>query len=121
MRLFRSRNLLDEEECWKLWIAPEGSLPKTIKRFNAEGKLNPRTGRPFSPSGIEKAALRWAIKNPVEARRDLETKLYSWGETITDDDWHQYLYDAVKTAHKTEPRKIERLVNRLGLQKYANS
>ena len=118
-RLFRARNLLDEKFCWKEWQKPKGSLLKVITDLNSQGKLNPDTGRPFTPSGIQKAAFRWALDNIEEARRDVEYKLNTDGRTLSERAWKEFLYDMTKLACQTEPRKFERYVAKLGLQGYA--
>lgn len=106
---------LDPKECWKSWIEL-GSLNKVQAKYIREDVRSPRTGTYPIIQAIEKAAKRWAINNPEEARKDLA---YAWqvkGEILTEEKWNTWLNSAVRNVLGRSQPSLRRYVVRHGLQ-----
>lgn len=102
-----NRGFLDGKTCWKMWHVTEGSLGEVQKKFLADGKINEKTGRAATKSGIQKAAFSWAIMNQKEARKDLEFAWAKLGHILTDEDWKTFLVNAGKLVFHQRPRKLQ--------------
>lgn len=124
MTLLGAHKQLDDKYCWKAWITnPKSSLVKVTDQLAAEGKVGGFTGRRFTPTNIRVAAFRWAIEleNQAEARKDLEFRVMTKrGKTVSDEEWKQFLYMAVKLVYngKARTKKLAQYIARNGLQQY---
>ena len=103
----RNAKFLDGKECWKSWNVTEGSLGAVQDKMLKDGNINPKTGRPPTKSGIEKAAFNWAIENQVEARKDLERAWMREGHVLTEEDWQNFLESAAGLIFHQRPGRLE--------------
>lgn len=120
----RFNNYLDGQECWEKWHLKGMSLKDIVRDHVARERVNPMTGNPPSISGIEKAALNWALKkeNLTKARKDL---FYSWqvaGKVVKkeneDDEWNKWLLWAGSLIYHQRAKQFQTFINQHDLHKY---
>jgi len=106
--------LLDTKRCWKDWMRL-GSLNKVRSLL----EINPQTMKLPTPSGIEKAAFRWALTNQTEARKDLAFAWQEIGMVLTDEDWKKFLVDKAGLIHYDSPGRLHEFLVENELLQYA--
>lgn len=118
-------NYLDGRECWESWHLEGKSLKDISRDHVANGNVNPVTGNPPSISGIEKAALNWALKkeNLAKARQDL---FYAWravGKVVKqadeDKEWKRWLFEAGRLIYHQRPNHFKTFINQHDLHEFA--
>ncbi|MFA9409406.1 MAG: hypothetical protein ACERKJ_11325 [Candidatus Dadabacteria bacterium] len=93
---------LDERECFTLWN-DLSSLSKAQKELVRRGVKNPKTGKYPTNMSIRVAALRWAMKNPEQARIEIaESAGGEWAEDRTH--YYQWLNKEVAFKILSEKR-----------------
>jgi hypothetical protein len=106
----RQPRLLDGKECFLLWVEL-GSLEKVRLHYNAQGLINPRTGKPLSEMAIWTTSLRWVLENPEEARPYYEQE----GGKLSDDEWEKWLISRAVMVYNYSKNRIIRWAKRNNL------
>lgn len=78
---------LDEKLCFELWVHRGTSQKAAIALVKEYNISNPRTNKPYTHESVVKAAKRYALNHPDEARKLWEEK---YGE-VRDSLWLDYL------------------------------
>jgi hypothetical protein len=110
----KNKQFLDPKQCWKVWHVSGGSLGAVQIQLVREGKINPKTDRPPTKSGIEKAAFGWALENQSEARKDLEFAWSKQGVILKEEDWREFLKNAARLVFYQRPNRLEEFLSRNG-------
>jgi hypothetical protein len=98
--------ILDDELCFKKWYEL-GSLVKVQRWFQNEGKINPKTGKPFTPMAYWIAAMRWVVNYPDEAREYYKKLTDLDFDPHDDDEWWEYVIDQAKSARFLSKSRFE--------------
>lgn len=78
----RRTRQLNGKEIMELWVELD-SLGRVCRYFESSGRINQRTGKPFTQNALWRAASLYMIENPDEAR-----KLYNAaGAVFSDEHW----------------------------------
>jgi hypothetical protein len=113
----RRERLLPGKEILEAWFMM-GSLARVSRHFQKMGRINDRTGQPFSQNAYWRSVSIYIIENPEEAR-----EIYAKAEyTFSDEQWELYVLRRAMQVHKTSrttfirwvlekkwPRKYEHL------------
>lgn len=122
----RFNNYLDGQKCWEDWHLKNMSLKQIVRDHVARGDTNPVTGKPPSVSGIEKAAIAWALRreNLSKAREDL---FYAWrqkGKVVRKEDedkeWNKWLLWAGSLTYHQRPKQFKTFINQHDLHAYVD-
>lgn len=82
----RRERLLDGREVMELWVKLE-STPRIARLWKTEGRINPRTRRPYTQSGIWRAAMIFVATYPDEAREYYRRA----GDVKSDEEWRLFV------------------------------
>lgn len=115
---YKSKPLLNPEECWNDWIEL-GSLQKVREKYQFEGRFNPNTGRPPTESAIQKSAYMYAILHPEEAREAYYYQTKQQGFIPNEEEWQKRFYEIARLLYYQRLDKLDKFVEQHGLQKFA--
>jgi hypothetical protein len=117
----RKEKLLDDEECFDLWLKL-GSLQKVANKFENDGRVNEITGKPFTRNGIRFSALRYLIHNSEECRQRMTEYDPNSPYMISDDAWYTYLAKRARDSYYNhKPEALYRWAEKYDIdEKYIN-
>jgi len=91
----RKEKTLDGREIIELWIELE-SLGRVARFYASKGKVNPRTGQPFTQNALWRSASNFLVNNPVEGREYYRQA----GAVYTDSEWEQFILRRAMQVYK---------------------
>jgi hypothetical protein len=109
----KRRKLLDDEESFNLWME-KGTLHKAEQYMTEQGKINPKTGKPFTWNAIRTSAMRYLIEHPEIGRKYIEK---NQGFKYNDEDWNRVIYKTAASIYmKTSSDRFWDWVRRHGFE-----
>lgn len=109
---------LNSEECWKDWIVKFGTVGRVRNEHIRLNRINPRTDRVATEQGIKFAAIRWALVNQAEARKDLAFLWSKSGHVLDDEHWKKWLVNSARLTYQRKPEQYKQFIIQNGLQQY---
>ena len=97
----RRQKILDGEAIFNHYYIEMGdgrSYNKLTRWASTKWGKNPETGKDWTTGAVWQAAWRWALENLDYAKKVYADTLLSYGENLTDDEWHEVLSQHAKTC-----------------------
>ena len=109
----KQEKLLNDKESFFLWLEL-GSTKNVSLHLEREGRVNPRTGDPFSPMAIWDSAMRWVLDHPYEAKEIYDEH----GSTMNQTEWEEWLVQKALHVLGTSRKRFMKWIKNRKFEKY---
>jgi hypothetical protein len=106
--------LLDDEETYRLY-AEIGSFQKVSEFLAEQGRINPKTGKPFTDMGIWHSVYRWGLSHMDQMRADYKKQ----GVNPDTSMWEKRIILTAKIVYGTSRDRFLDWVEENGFMKYS--
>jgi len=94
------------------------SYQRVVDALAKEGVYNKATGKPFSSSAAQKAAMNHMLHNLEQSKKEFSYRQSVRGQVVTDEEWQGYVAQMTKLFFCGRPNAMRKYIAQHGIQHY---